>query len=36
MIFAFVIAIGFAIALFKVGPALLTDWIGIEPHRHSS
>jgi uncharacterized protein YqhQ len=25
-----VISIGFAIALFKVGPALLTDWIGIK------
>ena len=24
------ISIGFAIALFKVGPALLTDWIGID------
>jgi uncharacterized protein YqhQ len=30
IIFSFVIAIGFAIALFKVGPALLTDWIGIK------
>ena len=30
LIFAFAIAIGFAILLFKVGPALLTDWIGIE------
>src|ERR671933_613183 len=29
LIFAFAIAIGFAIMLFKVGPALLTDWIGI-------
>jgi uncharacterized protein YqhQ len=27
---SFVISIGFAIALFKVGPALLTDWIGIK------
>jgi uncharacterized protein YqhQ len=26
---SFVISIGFALALFKVGPALLTDWIGI-------
>jgi uncharacterized protein YqhQ len=30
LIFAFAIAIGFAILLFKVGPALLTDWIGID------
>src|SRR6188472_1572317 len=30
LFFAFAIAIGFAILLFKVGPALLTDWIGIE------
>jgi uncharacterized protein YqhQ len=30
IIFSFVVAIGFAIALFKVGPALLTDWIGIK------
>jgi uncharacterized protein YqhQ len=30
MIFAFAIAIGFAILLFKVSPALITDWIGIE------
>jgi uncharacterized protein YqhQ len=30
MIFAFAIAIGFAVLLFKVGPALLTDWIGIQ------
>src|SRR5438045_5377860 len=30
LIFAFAIAIGFALLLFKVGPALLTDWIGIE------
>jgi uncharacterized protein YqhQ len=29
LFFAFAIAIGFAILLFKVGPALLTDWIGI-------
>src|SRR5919197_702740 len=29
LIFAFAIAIGFAVMLFKVGPALLTDWIGI-------
>ncbi len=30
LIFAFAIAIGFAIMLFKVTPALLTDWIGIK------
>jgi uncharacterized protein YqhQ len=30
LIFAFAIAIGFAIMLFKVGPALLTNWIGID------
>jgi uncharacterized protein YqhQ len=30
LIFAFAIAIGFAVLLFKVGPALITDWIGIE------
>src|SRR5947207_6568386 len=30
LIFAFTIAIGFAVLLFKVSPALLTDWIGIE------
>src|SRR4051812_35054839 len=30
LFFAFAIAIGFAILLFKVGPALLTDWIGID------
>ena len=30
MIFAFAIAIGFAVVLFKVSPALLTDWIGIK------
>src|SRR5262245_14124821 len=29
LIFAFAIAIGFAILLFKVSPALLTNWIGI-------
>src|SRR2546423_11504731 len=29
-IFAFAIAIGFAILLFKVSPALITDWIGIK------
>jgi uncharacterized protein YqhQ len=29
IIVSFVVAIGFALALFKVGPALLTDWIGI-------
>ena len=28
--FAFAIAIGFAVLLFKVSPALLTDWIGIK------
>jgi uncharacterized protein YqhQ len=30
LIFAFAIAIGFAVLLFKVGPALITDWIGID------
>src|SRR5947199_7499548 len=30
LIFAFAIAIGFAILLFKVSPALLTNWIGIK------
>jgi uncharacterized protein YqhQ len=30
LIFAFAIAIGFAVLLFKVSPALITDWIGIE------
>jgi uncharacterized protein YqhQ len=30
LFFAFAIAIGFAILLFKVSPALITDWIGIE------
>src|SRR3954471_21474946 len=30
LIFAFAVAIGFAIMLFKVGPALITDWIGID------
>ncbi len=30
LIFAFAIAIGFAVLLFKVGPALLTGWIGIQ------
>src|SRR6266508_23377 len=30
LIFAFAIAIGFAVLLFKVSPALLTNWIGIE------
>ena len=30
LIFAFAIAIGFAVALFKVTPALITNWIGIE------
>src|SRR5438046_900006 len=29
LFFAFAIAIGFAILLFKVSPALITDWIGI-------
>src|SRR5205809_4001850 len=30
LIFAFAIAIGFAILLFNVSPALITDWIGIK------
>jgi uncharacterized protein YqhQ len=30
LFFAFAIAIGFAVLLFKVGPALLTNWIGID------
>ncbi len=30
IIFSFVIAIGFALMLFKVGPALLTTWLPIE------
>src|SRR5438876_76863 len=30
LIFAFAIAIGFAVLLFKVWPALITDWIGIK------
>jgi uncharacterized protein YqhQ len=30
LIFAFAIAIGFALILFKVTPALITGWIGIE------
>src|ERR687886_28905 len=30
LFFAFAIAIGFAVMLFKVTPALLTDWIGID------
>jgi uncharacterized protein YqhQ len=30
LIFAFAVAIGFALLLFKVGPALVTSWIGIE------
>ena len=30
IIFSFLIAIGFAILLFKVGPALITNWIGIK------
>src|SRR6266480_4777732 len=29
LFFAFAIAIGFAVLLFKVSPALITDWIGI-------
>jgi uncharacterized protein YqhQ len=29
LVFAFAIAIGFAVMLFKVTPALITDWIGI-------
>src|ERR671930_303548 len=30
LIFAFAIAIGIAVLLFKVSPALITDWIGIK------
>ena len=30
IIVSFLLAIGFAIMLFKVGPALITNWIGIE------
>ncbi len=30
LIFAFAIAIGFALAVFKVGPALITNWLPIE------
>src|SRR6195256_2887846 len=30
LIFAFAVAIGFAVLLFKVSPALLTNWIGIK------
>jgi len=30
LVFAFVIAIGFAVALFKVTPALITDWLPIK------
>ncbi len=30
IIFSFALAIGFALALFKVGPALLTSWLPIE------
>src|SRR5437868_14297321 len=30
LFFAFAIAIGFAVMLFKVTPALLTNWIGIK------
>ena len=29
LIFAFAVAIGFAVALFKVTPALITDWLPI-------
>src|ERR671929_903104 len=29
LFFAFAVAIGFAILLFKVGPALITDWLPI-------
>src|SRR5919198_1473799 len=29
-VIAFAVAIGFAIMLFKVGPALITNWIGID------
>src|SRR5262245_35083011 len=30
IIFSFVIAIGFALALFKIGPALVTNWLPVE------
>jgi uncharacterized protein YqhQ len=30
IVFSFVIAIGFALALFKVGPALVTSWLPVE------
>src|ERR687885_289112 len=30
LLFAFAVAIGFALLLFKVGPALVTNWIGIK------
>src|SRR5918911_2357872 len=30
LFFAFAVAIGFAVLLFKVSPALITDWIGID------
>src|ERR671937_510074 len=30
LFFAFAVAIGFAVLVFKVGPALITDWIGID------
>jgi uncharacterized protein YqhQ len=30
LVFAFAIAIGFAVLLFKVSPALITNWIGID------
>ena len=48
IIFAFAIAIGFALMLFKVGPALITNWLpidttgtfvvveGVDPRRRSS
>ena len=32
IIFSFAIAIGFALMLFKVGPALLTNWLPIDGH----
>ena len=36
IIFSFAIAIGFALVLFKVGPALLTSWLPVEGTRRSS
>src|ERR687883_771990 len=30
LFFAFAVAIGFAVLVFKVGPALITDWIGVK------